>query len=56
VRSGRAVSRWIPHSWVPAAVTVAGGGVWIADPGVAQLVAVDPQTLHVTKRVAFSLS
>jgi hypothetical protein len=56
VHSGRAVSRWIPHSWVPAAVTVAGGRVWIADPGVAQLIAVDPRTLHVTKRVAFSLS
>jgi hypothetical protein len=56
VRSGRAVSRWIPHSWVPAAVTVAGGRVWIADPGVAQLIAVDAQTLDVTKRVTFSFT
>jgi hypothetical protein len=56
VRSGQVVSRRIPHSWVPAAVTAAGTQVWIADPGVAQLIAVDAQTLHVTKRVAFSLS
>lgn len=56
VRTDRTVSRWIPHSWVPAAVTVAAGRVWVADPGVAQLIAVDAQTLHVTKRVAFSLS
>jgi hypothetical protein len=56
VRSGRVMSRRIPHSWVPAGVTVAGGRVWIADPGVAQLIAVDPRTLHVTKRIAFSPS
>jgi hypothetical protein len=39
--SDRAVSRKIPHSWIPAAVAVVGKRVWIADPGVAQLIGLD---------------
>jgi hypothetical protein len=50
--SGHAVSRKIPHSWIPQAVTVAAGRIWIADPGVAELIGVDPRTLRVTRRVA----
>jgi len=53
--TNRTVTRPIPHSWIPQAVTLAGGGVWIADPGVAQLIRIDPHTLRVTKRVRFPL-
>jgi PQQ-like domain len=49
--SDRAISRKIPHSWIPAAVAVVGKRVWIADPGVAQLIGLDAQTLRVSKRV-----
>jgi hypothetical protein len=50
--SGRAVSRTIPQSWIPQAVTVAAGRIWIADPGVAELIEVDPRTMRVIGRVA----
>jgi hypothetical protein len=49
----RTRTRRIPHSRIPAGVALAGGGVWIADPGVAALIRIDPHTLAVTKRVTF---
>jgi len=53
LRTRRAVTRPIPHSWIPQAVALAAGGVWVADPGVAQLIRIDPHSLRVTKRVSF---
>ena len=52
---GLAVTRRIPRSWIPAAVAVAGGAVWVADPGVAALIRIDPHTLGTTTRVTFPL-
>lgn len=54
-RTNRPVTRRIPRSWIPAAVVLAAGSVWIADPGVAQLIRVDPRTLRVTGRVGLPL-
>jgi hypothetical protein len=45
------MTRRIPRSWIPAAVAVAAGGVWVADPGVAQLIRIDPGTFRVSKRI-----
>jgi hypothetical protein len=50
-RTNRAVTRAIPRSWVPAAVVAVRGRVWVADPGVAELIRIDARTLCVTKRV-----
>jgi hypothetical protein len=47
------VSRPIPRSWVPAAVVATGNRVWVADPGVAQLIGLDARTLRVVSRVRF---
>ena len=55
IRTSRTVTRRIPRSWIPAGVALAGGGVWVADPGVAQLIRIDPHTLRVTKRVSFPI-
>jgi outer membrane protein assembly factor BamB len=55
LQTNRGVTRPIPHSWIPQGVVLAGGGVWVADPGVAQLIRIDPHTLRVTKRVSFQL-
>jgi outer membrane protein assembly factor BamB len=55
-RTGRAVTRRIPRSWTPAGVALAAGHVWVADPGVAQLIRIDPHTLRVTKRVTLPIS
>ena len=55
LRTNRGVTRPIPHSWIPQGVVLAGGGVWVADPGVAQLIRIDPHTLRVTKRVTFPI-
>ncbi|MFL5922041.1 MAG: YncE family protein [Gaiellaceae bacterium] len=52
-RTLRTVTQRIAGSWVPAAVTLAGGGVWAADPGVAALIRINPHTLAITKRVTF---
>lgn len=51
--TNRGVTRPIPHSWIPQGVVLAGGGVWVADPGVGQLIRIDPHSLRVTKRVSF---
>jgi DNA-binding beta-propeller fold protein YncE len=56
IRTNRTVTRRIPRSWIPAGVVLVGGGVWIADPGVAQLIRLDPHTLTVTRRVGFPIS
>jgi streptogramin lyase len=56
LRTTHAVTRPIPHSWIPQGVVLASGGVWVADPGVAQLIRIDPHSLRVTKRVSFSVS
>jgi len=53
LRTNRSVTRRIPRSWIPAGVALAAGGVWVADPGVAQLIRLDPHTLKVTARVGF---
>lgn len=55
-RTNRAVTRPIPRSWIPAGVVAVRGRVWVADPGVAQLIRIDPQTLGVMKRVKIPLS
>ncbi|HEY2939847.1 MAG TPA: hypothetical protein VGJ27_08545 [Gaiellaceae bacterium] len=55
-RTGHAATRRIPRSWTPASVALAGGRVWVADPGVAQLIVIDPRTLRVTKRVTLPIS
>jgi hypothetical protein len=55
LRTRRAVTHPIPHSWIPQAVALAAGAVWVADPGVAQLIRLDPHSLRVTKRVTFSV-
>jgi len=55
-RSNKTVSRSIPNSWVPAAVVVVEGYVWVADPGRAALIRIDPQTLRVSKRVNIPVS
>src|SRR6266480_3102986 len=47
LRTNRGVTRPLPHSWIPQAVALASGGVWVADPGVAQLIRIDPHTLRV---------
>lgn len=54
-RTYRARTRKIPNSWIPAGLALASGGVWIADPGVAALIRVDPHTLAITKRVTFPI-
>ena len=54
--SNKTVSRSIPNSWVPAAVVVVEGYVWVADPGRAALIRIDPQTLRVSKRVIIPVS
>jgi DNA-binding beta-propeller fold protein YncE len=56
LRTNRGVTRPIPHSWIPQGVVLADGGVWVADPGVAQLIRIDPHSLRVTKRVSFPVS
>ena len=55
LRTNRGVTHPIPHSWIPQSVVLGGGGVWIADPGVGQLIRIDPHTLRVTKRVSFPI-
>jgi hypothetical protein len=55
-RSGRAVSHPIPHSWIPQAVAIVAGRIWIADPGVAELIRIDERTLRVSKRVHLPVS
>jgi streptogramin lyase len=55
-RTGHAATRRIPHSWTPAGVTLGDGRVWVADPGVAQLIRIDPRTLRPIKRVTFPIS
>ena len=55
LRTNHGVTRPIPHSWIPQAVALAGGGVWVADPGVAQLIRLDPHSLRVTQRVSFPI-
>jgi DNA-binding beta-propeller fold protein YncE len=45
------LSRPIPHSWAPAAVIETGDRVWVADPGVAQLIGLDTRTLRVVSRI-----
>jgi DNA-binding beta-propeller fold protein YncE len=52
-RTSRAVTRRIPRSWIPSGVVLAAGGVWVVDPGVAQLIRLDPHTLRVTTRIGF---
>lgn len=54
-RTRRIRTRPIPKSWTPAGIALAGKGVWIADPGVAALIRIDPHTLAITKRVTFPL-
>jgi streptogramin lyase len=49
------VSRPIPRSWVPAAVVATADRVWVADPGVAQLIGLDARTLRVVNRVRFPI-
>ena len=56
LRTNHGITRPIPHSWIPQAVALASGGVWVADPGVAQLIRIDPHTLRVAKRVTFPVS
>jgi hypothetical protein len=53
VAKHRAVSRAIPRSWIPAAVATFGNDVWIADPGVGELIRLNAQTMQVTGRVSF---
>ena len=55
LRTNHGVTRPIPHSWIPQGVVLAGGGVWVADPGVGELIRIDPHTLRVTKRVSFPM-
>jgi DNA-binding beta-propeller fold protein YncE len=50
-RTNRTKSRAIPKSWVPAAVVNTRGKVWVADPGVGELIRIEPDTLRVIKRV-----
>jgi streptogramin lyase len=50
-RTNRAVICPIPRSWTPAGVVALHGRVWVADPGVAQLIRIDARTLRVMKRV-----
>ncbi len=54
-RTGLAVTRRIARSWIPDAVALAGGAVWVADPGVAALIRIDPHTLRTTTRATFPL-
>lgn len=53
--TNRARTRPIRESWVPAAVVAVGGRVWVADPGVAQLIEIDPRTLRVARRVSLPI-
>ena len=55
LRTNHGVTRAIPQSWIPQGVVLAGGGVWVADPGVARLIRIDPHTLRVTRRVSFPI-
>jgi PQQ-like domain len=55
-RTNHAVTRRIPKSWIPAGVVAVRGRVWVADPGVAQLIRIDARTLRVMKRVKIPLS
>jgi DNA-binding beta-propeller fold protein YncE len=55
LRTNHGATRPIPHSWIPQGVVLAGGGVWVADPGVGELIRIDPHTLRVTKRVSFPM-
>ncbi len=55
-RRSRVVTRAIPRSWIPAAVVVVKGRVWIADPGVAQLISIDTRTLRVIDRVKLPIT
>jgi DNA-binding beta-propeller fold protein YncE len=54
-RNNHVVRRPIPRSWVPAAITTIAGRVWVADPGVAQLIQINPETLRVTRRVTIAM-
>jgi hypothetical protein len=49
------LSQPIPRSWVPAAVVATADRVWVADPGVAQLIGLDARTLRVVNRVRFPI-
>jgi DNA-binding beta-propeller fold protein YncE len=55
-RTNSAITRRIPRSWIPAGVVAVRGRVWVADPGVAQLIRIDARTLRVMKRVKIPLS